>query len=196
MDDDHGNLDDLTRAELAERDGPGHAVATVLDEWSRRMHGVACGRHGAGMFLELLAAAGWRVEGVDTPSFARLRPFPGAAARVCVRYMPAVSAQEIERAKAAVLESAREVLSEVSQDPCGHPAYYWQWGTPYVAWFCDPGDATRFLERGQENGYDSMFSSLSAVGAQPQTGVKYTDVGHLHCFADGCPRRASLPGNS
>jgi hypothetical protein len=79
----------------------------------------------------------------------------------------------------------------MAEDSRGHPAYYWQWGTPKVAWFCDADDAARFLERGEENGYDSMFRSLSAVGTRPQPAVAYTDVGHGHClaFADDCPRR-------
>lgn len=59
------DLDMLTRAELAELPGPARAVADVLDEWTIRRHGIASSHHGAGLFLDLLAAEGWRVEPID-----------------------------------------------------------------------------------------------------------------------------------
>lgn len=60
-DEDVDDLDTLTRADLAERDGPAYTVACVLDDWNRRLHGVISGHHGAGLFLDLLAVEGWRV---------------------------------------------------------------------------------------------------------------------------------------
>lgn len=53
--------DDLTRAQLAERAGPESVVAGVLDDWLMRLHGVTSSAHGVGLFLDLLAAEGYRV---------------------------------------------------------------------------------------------------------------------------------------
>lgn len=72
-DDDHEDLDTLTRAELAELDGPAWTVAGVLNEWNRRHNGVRSSSHGAGLFLDLLAAEGWRVTPIGPlPSLAEL----------------------------------------------------------------------------------------------------------------------------
>jgi hypothetical protein len=71
-DDDPEDLDTLTRADLAELDGPAYTVACVLDEWRARLHGITSGQHGAGLFLDLLAAEGWRVTQTDVPSLETL----------------------------------------------------------------------------------------------------------------------------
>lgn len=59
------DLDDLTRGELHELDGPAGLVADVLDEWLYTTHGITpSGTHGVGLFLDLLAGAdpvGYRV---------------------------------------------------------------------------------------------------------------------------------------
>ena len=60
--------DDLTRAQLAELPGPEPQVAEVLDEWLLRLHGVTSGTHGVGLFLDLLAAAGYRVTEIPKPA--------------------------------------------------------------------------------------------------------------------------------
>lgn len=52
------DLDNLTRDQLAELSGPAAHVAAVLDEWLHRLHGVTSSSHGAGLFLDLLAARG------------------------------------------------------------------------------------------------------------------------------------------
>jgi hypothetical protein len=57
----HEDLDQLTRDQLADLDGPAHAVAAVLDEWNHREHGVTSSSHGVGLFLDLLAAEGLQV---------------------------------------------------------------------------------------------------------------------------------------
>jgi len=59
------DLDDLTREQLAEMDGPARAVADVLDDWVCRRHGILSSHHGVGLFLDLLAAEGWRVTPID-----------------------------------------------------------------------------------------------------------------------------------
>lgn len=66
-DDDPEDIDLLKRSELAELDGPAYTVACVLDDWLHRLHGVTSGSYGAGLFLDLLAAEGWRVEPIDVP---------------------------------------------------------------------------------------------------------------------------------
>lgn len=58
-------LDTLSRADLAEVGGPAYTVACVLDDWNRQLHGVVSSHHGAGLFLDLLAAEGWRVIPID-----------------------------------------------------------------------------------------------------------------------------------
>jgi len=76
-DDDHEDLDVRTRADLAELDGPAYTVACVLDDWNRRLHGITSSHHGAGLFLDLLAAEGWRVEPIGPlPPLSQLLPPP------------------------------------------------------------------------------------------------------------------------
>ncbi|TDD37851.1 hypothetical protein E1287_07280 [Actinomadura sp. KC06] len=69
-------LDRMTRAQLAELPGPERTVADVLDEWNRREHGVISSSHGAGLFLDLLAAEGYRVTPIDAPDLSELLPPP------------------------------------------------------------------------------------------------------------------------
>lgn len=64
--------DALTLAQLAEFDDL-RAVAEALDEWSRE-RGTAPSTHGVGLFLELLAARGFRVEPIQVPEFADVLP--------------------------------------------------------------------------------------------------------------------------
>lgn len=60
------DLDDLTRGELAELAHlPAATVADVLDEWLLRAHGITSSAHNVGLFLDLLAADGYRVEPID-----------------------------------------------------------------------------------------------------------------------------------
>jgi hypothetical protein len=57
------DLDSLPRAQLRGGplgDMPGD-VADVLDDWLVAQHGVFSSHHGVGAFLDLLAAAGYRV---------------------------------------------------------------------------------------------------------------------------------------
>lgn len=71
------DLDTLPRATLAELDGPAAAVADVLDDWLLRTHGITSSAHNAGLFLDLLAAEGWRVTAIDTgPPIGSLLPPP------------------------------------------------------------------------------------------------------------------------
>lgn len=72
-------------------------------------------------------------------------------------------------------------------EPSGTPAYFWRYGTAYVAWFCDADDARRWLENGEEvySAWDAGY--LAAEGHEPKPGVQYEDLGHAHCIADGCP---------
>lgn len=58
---DHEHLDRLTRDQLAELDGPAHTVASVLDEWNHREHGLVSSHHNVGLFLDLLSAEGLQV---------------------------------------------------------------------------------------------------------------------------------------
>lgn len=115
-DDDHADLDDLTRDELAERDGPGHAVATVLDEWLGRLHGITSGQHGAGLFLDLLAAEGYRVERADAPRLENLLAGPPRfglpTEPVRVTYMSGATDEEIALARLAAIERAVQLLDE------------------------------------------------------------------------------------
>jgi hypothetical protein len=74
--DEHEDLDALRRSDLAELDGPAYTVACVLDDWNRRLHGVISSDHGAGLFLDLLAAEGWRVEPIVVPTLDQLLPPP------------------------------------------------------------------------------------------------------------------------
>lgn len=68
------DLDALTRDQLAELDGPAATVADVLDDWIMRRFGKTSSHHGAGLFLELLAAEGYRVEKVNAPELNALLP--------------------------------------------------------------------------------------------------------------------------
>lgn len=61
------DLDSLTREQLAELDGPASVVADVLDDWLYRAHGRISGGHNVGLFLDLLAAEGYRVEKIQAP---------------------------------------------------------------------------------------------------------------------------------
>ena len=71
------DLDTLSRADLAELSGPAYTVACVLDEWRLRLDGLTSGQHGAGLFLDLLAAEGWRVTPIDPgPPIGELLPPP------------------------------------------------------------------------------------------------------------------------
>lgn len=76
------DLDTLTRGELAELDGPAHTVAGVLDDWLHRLHGITSGQHGAGLFLDLLAAEGWRVERIQVPELSSLLPAPSGPQQI------------------------------------------------------------------------------------------------------------------
>lgn len=75
-DDEHEDLDTLTRADLAEQDSPAYPVACVLDDWNRQHDGVISSSHGAGLFLDLLAAEGYRVTPIVAPSLDQLLPPP------------------------------------------------------------------------------------------------------------------------
>jgi hypothetical protein len=70
------DLDTLTRADLAELSGPAYTVACVLDDWNRRHNGVISGSHGVGLFLDLLAAEGYRVEPIMVAPLGELLPPP------------------------------------------------------------------------------------------------------------------------
>lgn len=72
------DLDDLTRDQLAELGGAPPVVAEVLDSWLSRAQGLIPGRgHYAGLFLDMLAAEGYRVEPIDTgPPLSELLPPP------------------------------------------------------------------------------------------------------------------------
>ncbi len=72
--DDQPDLDDLTRAQLAETDETAYEVAMALDDWRFAEHGILSSSHGAGHFLELLAARGYRVERIEAPAFEGLLP--------------------------------------------------------------------------------------------------------------------------
>lgn len=80
-------------------------------------------------------------------------------------------------------------MSEITStaDSRGFPAYYQRYGTAYVAWFCEPDEPERFLEWNSEPHDDHVHSFLAAIGATPEPGRDYTDVGHEHCYADNCP---------
>ncbi len=71
------DLDGLTRAELAELGGAPPVVASVLDDWLARVHGILSGSHNAGLFLDLLAARGYQVTPIDPgPPLDELLPPP------------------------------------------------------------------------------------------------------------------------
>lgn len=68
------DLDELTRAQLGEYDDRAAKVADVLDDWLHRAHGVTPSAHNVGLFLDLLAAEGYRVEPIEAPTFAEVMP--------------------------------------------------------------------------------------------------------------------------
>jgi hypothetical protein len=72
--DDDPDLDSLTRAQVAEVDERAYAVLSVLDDWLFTEHGVLSGSHSVGHFLDLLAAAGYRVEPIEAPALDELLP--------------------------------------------------------------------------------------------------------------------------
>jgi len=76
VNDDTEDLDTLTRGQLAELPGPAWDVARVLDEWRLRLYGLTSGHHGAGLFLDLLAAEGYRVTPIAVPALDELLPAP------------------------------------------------------------------------------------------------------------------------
>lgn len=107
------DLDTLTRAELAELDGPAATVAGILDEWLHRLHGITSGQHGAGLFLDLLAAEGWRVERIQVPPV-----FATPAGPATVRYWPAApTPEQATAAKQAALETALALYDEQQPPP-------------------------------------------------------------------------------
>lgn len=57
----HRMFDSLARAELAVADPRVAAVAGVMDDWLRRVHGVTSSSHDAGLLLDLLADEGYAV---------------------------------------------------------------------------------------------------------------------------------------
>lgn len=66
---DFDDLDDLTRAQLAELAHlPFADLASALDEWLSRAHGVHSSHHGVGLFLDLLAERGLSVTRDDMPA--------------------------------------------------------------------------------------------------------------------------------
>jgi len=68
------DLDELTRDQLGEYNDRAAKVADVLDAWLLGAHGRVSSHHNVGLFLDLLAAEGYRVEPIDAPSFASLLP--------------------------------------------------------------------------------------------------------------------------
>lgn len=71
------DYDDLTRDELEEINPMAARVADVLDDWIGRRFGILSGGHGAGLFLDLLAAEGYRVEPIVVPAFEDVLPVEG-----------------------------------------------------------------------------------------------------------------------
>lgn len=74
------DIDTLTRAELREWAHMPELAATadVLDDWLLRAHGVTSSGHNVGLFLDLLAADGYRVTAIDPgPPIEELLPSPG-----------------------------------------------------------------------------------------------------------------------
>lgn len=70
------DIDTLSRGELREWAHMPELAATadVLDDWLLRAHGVTSSSHNVGLFLDLLAAEGYRVAPIEAPSFASLLP--------------------------------------------------------------------------------------------------------------------------
>jgi hypothetical protein len=61
------DLDTLTRAQLGEIDPMHPVLADVLDDWVVRRFGILSSHHGIGLFLDLLAADGYRVTAIEVP---------------------------------------------------------------------------------------------------------------------------------
>lgn len=70
------DIDSLTRADLREWAHMPElaAVADVLDEWMLRAHGVTSSAHNVGLFLDLLAAEGYRVGPIETATLLDVMP--------------------------------------------------------------------------------------------------------------------------
>lgn len=68
------DLDSMTRDQLAELSGPELVVSEVLDDWRYRQHGIVSSAHGVGLFLDLLAAEGYRVTPIDVPEGPMIPP--------------------------------------------------------------------------------------------------------------------------
>ena len=70
------DLDSLTRAQLAELAHMPEVAATagVLDDWLMRLHGTASSMHGVGLFLDLLAAEGFRVTPIEAAALEDVLP--------------------------------------------------------------------------------------------------------------------------
>ena len=68
------DLDELTRDQLGEYDDRAAKVADVLDAWLLGAHGRVSTGHNVGLFLDLLAEQGYRVEPIEAPSFESLLP--------------------------------------------------------------------------------------------------------------------------
>jgi hypothetical protein len=65
---DFEDLDGMTRAQLAELANKPYAdVASALDEWLSRAHGVHSSHHGVGLFLDLLNERGLAVTRDELP---------------------------------------------------------------------------------------------------------------------------------
>lgn len=97
MTEQHEDLDNLTRAQLDQHDDPRPAaVIRALDEWVARTHGVLGGAHQVGLFLDLLADAGYQV----VPSRPELVTFN-------IEFTPEEIAEFDARFKAALKEGVR-----------------------------------------------------------------------------------------
>lgn len=69
------DLDDLTRDQLADRpDQPWADIASTLDEWLARQHGIFSGSHGVGLFLDLLTERSLSVVRDEAPPIESLLP--------------------------------------------------------------------------------------------------------------------------
>lgn len=69
------DVDTMTRGELAELVHlPYSDVADTLDEWLHSQHGIMPGNHGVGVFLDALAARGWRIERIPVSDFCSMLP--------------------------------------------------------------------------------------------------------------------------
>lgn len=72
---DFDDLDRMSRTELAEWAHKPYAdIASTLDEWLSREHGVYSSSHGVGLFLDLLADHGLSVVRDEVPPLPESRP--------------------------------------------------------------------------------------------------------------------------